>query len=482
MGNYWYSQKAYILSESNISSFLEQSSFFISFHFIAIMIAKWIIKILLYVFCSIGFLYQSTQISVSYFEYFVMTKIQLIVPEQVIINDYAICVRYTDLITGNDFIDTPDFIFGFMNNHTLQQLFDSVPQSEELIDSCNIHRADSFLVISLNRSECYEIFNVTRYIYREFLCYELHYKNDSEIFSHLQVSGSFLFAKTLYRIKFNDSTPLNNVRLLIASAYFPGDWIQYASLQMTNDVWTKRSANSTYNYYTTKNQMFIVTLLEPPYETSCFHYGNSSKDMCVMNCLKRKSIQQFNAIPSQVVMIDSMYEMLDIKQIDERYVNVADIVDECKSMECTMTDCIQHFTSSYTDKDFSPQLDSSSFLLGMASTPDTVVSADPDIYLSEYILYLMSLAGSWFGFSMIALDPYELWMKFKRRKIVPNSSDRDMVNRRINYKLDAYKMEQRYQNMRIIDRFQMMKLQYDCRIRLLERKINNSRLAAANTT
>ena len=48
--------------------------------------------------------------------------------------------------------------------------------------------------------------------------------------------------------------------------------------------------------------------------------------------------------------------MLDMKQIDERDVNisiqVADIVDECKSMECAMTDCNQHFTSSYTDKDF----------------------------------------------------------------------------------------------------------------------------------
>ena len=270
------------------------------------MIAKWVIKILLYVFCSIGFLYQCTEISVSYFKYVVQTKIQLIVPQKVVINDYAICVRYSDLITGNDFIDTPDFVFNFTNNHTLKQLFDSVPQPEELIEACIIRDADSFVVFNFNRSKCYEVFNVTRYIYRELVCYELHYKNDSKRFSHLQVSRSFIFAKILYRITLNESTPLNNVRLLTASAYFPGDWIQYASLEMTNDIWTRRSINSTYNYYTTRDQMFIVTLLEPPYETNCFHYGNSSYDMCVMNCLKRKSIQKFNAIPSQVVMLDSV--------------------------------------------------------------------------------------------------------------------------------------------------------------------------------
>lgn len=446
------------------------------------MIAKWIIKILLYVFCLTGFLYQCTQISVSYFKYAVQTKIQLIVPQEVKINDYTICVRYTDVITGNDFIETPDFSINFMKNHTLQQIFDSVPQPEELIDECVIHDADSFVVFNLNRSECYEKFNVTRYIYREFVCYELHYKNDSEIFSHLQVSGSFIFAKILYQITLNESTPLNNVRLLTASAYFPGDWVQYASLEMANDISTRRSIDSTYNYYTTRNQMFEVTLLEPPYETNCFSYGNSSNDMCIMDCLKRESMKKFNAIPSQVVMIDSIYEMLDVKQIDERDVNVANIVDECEFTECMMIDCIQHFTSSHTEKDLKLQLDSSSFLLGMPLTPDSVVSGDPDIYLSEYVLYLMSLAGSWFGFSMIALDPYELWMRFKGRKIVPHSNDRDMVNRRINYKLDAYKMEQRYQNMRMIDRFQMMKLEYDCRIRSLERKINNFRLAAATTT
>ena len=114
--------------------------------------------------------------------------------------------------------------------------------------------------------------------------------------------------------------------------------------------------------------------------------------------------------------------------------------------------------------------------------PDTVISADPGKYVSEYILYLMSLAGSWFGFSMIALDPYELWMKIKGRKITSPIKDRDILIRRMKYQLDAYKIEQRYQNMRVIQRLQMMKLQSDCRIRLLERKINNHRLAAATST
>ena len=133
---------------------------------------------------------------------------------------------------------------------------------------------------------------VIRFIYRENVCYELRYRNESK-FTSIHIARSYLFGKMVYYFTIRDSSPLN-VHLLSASAHFPDDWIQYASLGLTNDIWTQRSAKARFNYFATRYQYYEMRMLEPPYETKCYHYGNSSRDMCIMNCLKNRSIGKFN--------------------------------------------------------------------------------------------------------------------------------------------------------------------------------------------
>lgn len=370
------------------------------------------IKLFFYALCICGFLYQASKISMKYFNYGVQTKTELVLPEEIFIKDYAICVRFIDLMLGNDFIDTPEFALSTMSNNTLRHIFDSIPKPGDILNDCVIRNPGNFAVYASNHRSCNEIFMVTRFIYRENVCYELHYRNESK-FTNIHIARSYLFAKIVYYFTIKDSSPLNHFHLLSASAYYPGDWIQYASLELTNDIWTQRSAKDRFNYFTTRYQYYEMRMLEPPYETKCYHYGNNSRDMCIMDCLKNRSIGKLNAIPVQIVIPDDERKSLDLKQLDERNASasiiVNEIIQECKSIRCSMIDCDLRFTSSDTSKDLRPVLNTSSFLLGMASTPDTIVVGDPDVAGSEYVLYLLSLAGSWFGFSIIVLDPYELY-------------------------------------------------------------------------
>lgn len=39
------------------------------------------------------------------------------------------------------------------------------------------------------------------------------------------------------------------------------------------------------------------------------------------------------------------------------------------------------------------------------STPDTIISAIPSFPLTEYLIYIMSCVGSWYGLSVIGLNP-----------------------------------------------------------------------------
>lgn len=60
-------------------------------------------------------------------------------------------------------------------------------------------------------------------------------------------------------------------------------------------------------------------------------------------------------------------------------------------------------------------MDSFSFLLGMAFMPDTIVDSEPAMDMSQYVLYLMSLAGSWFGISIVTLNPVKIFKYFKKQ-------------------------------------------------------------------
>lgn len=394
------------------------------------MLNRVMIKFFFYSLCICGFLYQASKISTKYFNYGVQTKTRLVLPEEFFIKDYAICVRYTDLILGNDFIDAPEFALSTMSNNTLRHIFDSIPKPDDILDDCIIRNSGKFAVYASNHTSCGEIFMVTRFIYRENVCYELHYRNESK-FTSIRIARSYLFAKMVYYFTIRDSSPLNHVHLLSASAYYSGDWIQYVSLELTNDIWTQQSAKARFNYFTTRYQYYEMRMLEPPYETKCYRYGNSSRDMCIMDCLKNRSIGKLDAIPVQIVIPDDDRQSLDWKQLDERNASasiiVNEIIQECKSIQCSMIDCDLRFTSSDTSKDLRPALNTSSFLLGMASTPDTIVIGDPDVAGSEYVLYLLSLAGSWFGFSIIALDPYEILQKFRYRKSNQNGNVRNRI-------------------------------------------------------
>ena len=365
-----------------------------------------IIRIFLYSICISGFWYQTINVSIDFFNYSVQTKIQQNVPNQVGVNNFAICARYADLILGKEYIDSRATVNGFLNNNTIADIFKKAPRKDTIIESCVVRNHDSFTQVAKDRYGCYEVFKVSRFISNEYVCYDVQYKNQSFEFDYLQVSRSFMFSHFFYRIVIDRESSLKDVIIMTASAYTPGYGLPYVSLAMSNTMYPKRSLNESFNYFITRFVTFKTNLLKPPYETNCYDYGNTSQNTCIMDCVKGEMISQFNILPSQVIIVE---ELLNVKQIDERnesmYEIVKDVRMKCESMKCPKKECSSAFTSSFTSKDMRSSTNDVAFFLGMASTPDTIIQSDPAMSSTQYVLYLMSLPGSWFGVSMIALNP-----------------------------------------------------------------------------
>lgn len=369
-------------------------------------------QIIFYSFCFCGYFYQSITTSEKFFSYFTRTKITLSIPADVLVPDYAICARYSDLILGDDLIDSIETHYIFRASNTIKDIFHRSPKPDELIESCSIREPDTYKLLQLNSTQCYDLFQVMRFIFKEFICYELHYKNQSHRFRMIQVSRSAHFSKSIYYVSINKTLNLNKVKLLNMAAYYPGDWISYQSLEFSNDCWTKRSNDSHFNYYTTRYQWFVSHFLKPPYDTDCYDYSISSQEMCAMDCVMNRSVEILGAVPHQSVI----EKPIELKQIDERNGSISSIlnhfVDHCKSTECKRKDCTLTLVASHTEKDLKVEQDSFSFLLGMMTNPKTEIDSESSMTFSEYILLMLSLAGSWFGFSIVAINPLCLFRKF----------------------------------------------------------------------
>lgn len=146
-----------------------------------------IIRILLYSICISGFWYQTINISIDFFKYSVQTKIQQNVPNQVGVNNFAICARYADLILGKGYVDSRATVNGFLNNNTIADIFKKAPRKDTIIESCVVRNHDSFAQVEKDRYGCYEVFMVSRFISNEYICYDVQYRNQSFEFDYLQV-------------------------------------------------------------------------------------------------------------------------------------------------------------------------------------------------------------------------------------------------------------------------------------------------------
>lgn len=431
------------------------------------MLSKPFFEILFYILCAIGFIFQVFEISIRFFHYEVQTKIRLQIPNQFRVYDYAICARWTDLITGQEYIDDTDIFYRVLNNFTLKDIFEKSPDPQTIIESCVIRNLNSFHVSKYNKLACYELFEVTKFVVKEYVCYELHYRNESHRFNYLQLSRSTLYSKYFYYTVINQTSELNRIRFLSAFTYYPGVLIPYDSLGMANDVSTRRSDDSIFNHYTTRYQWFKTMNLEPPYVTNCYKYDKSSQSMCTLDCLKRGVVQLFNAWPLQVVANES----LDIKLVDERNQTISsairEIVEVCRAKDCPKKSCKEVLTSSQTKKDLISQGSSFSFLVRMPSSPNTYIESEPDMYAPQYVLYLMSLAGSWFGVSMLTFNPYALWRRIQKRNVVTPSSKNFITRDQFN--------EQRLRDgiaRRILSqRLDTLASQYIRKTRMMEREI-----------
>ena len=373
------------------------------------------------VFCFIGFVAQVLQISYEYFQYKTLSRIQLELDEKHRAPNIALCVDISNILQKDkDLVYRPesdDFLIkkpnGKLDYLTVREMFDKTPDVRDTIDSCQ-HRGNfsNFITSTLkeNSSQCLGAFDIYKYFTQKRVCY-IFSKKSNVSYTTRELAEALDFTSKYYEIHLKPV--FNNVSWIQVIAYFPSkDIYPYTSRHFAR--WQRRrdkNVSPPDNIFTMTFQIYDVTLLPAPYDSNCTRHRNQVLARCKLNCLSDK-LRPFNRIPSSEILEKPLDEIpLTVNDVDvnfnaARAGNISRIHEYCNRI-CKKLKCYFNFTITQYESSYNPDtniiLTPISFL-----APAVQVTTVANVSLSEFLVYIGSSFGIWFGLSLWSTNPFRV--------------------------------------------------------------------------
>lgn len=313
-----------------------------------------------------------------------------------------------DLYKGDEVTLDPKYINNAVRQLTLGDIFNKTPPSQDLISSCVNRIPRSYEIMKGDEAKCKQIFSIVKFYTLEFICYRFDYLYSNESFDYGRLSNSVAWSKTIYQLGL--SKVLNSYLKILWAAHIDTDLPLY-SLQYAPN-YDRESKEILYRY--TLNFVNLITIRLPaPYAGRCLDYktnpvnGKKSQNECYNDCVTQSVVEKFKMIPFSSLYTEKS-EYINLRPLTySDAVNVTmnaslhDIENSCHK-ECSHEDCQELVT--FTRVAAEPNHDGRiEFALNGPIEPSFTVENKPQLTIIEYVVYILSSVGTWFGVSVIGL-------------------------------------------------------------------------------
>jgi hypothetical protein len=381
--------------------------------------------------CAAGFLYQTHYILSLYMQYNVGSVVQITAIVALDPPDMSVCIRYVDILsegtvnrTGKSSAAIRKEIRAIQAKLTVKQIFDQTPSMESIVSGC-IHKIpDSYSVHThQNKSRCLSLFTGKRFYTQEYICYkfQLNVNRTQSItgkFKYDNVAESLAYPGMLYALLLDNQTlgDANIIKIAVHSRNsLPFDdlgYSQYFSRQVKNVV--------LYSEISVFYQKTTIILLPPPYVSACkdYHQFMGSKRNCISRCLTNATVTAFNKVPFSGIE----QEPLDYKLIssyDTSKPNFDKELDKWENMcekKCGGRQCKNKMHASWILKESKGQFENFVIRLYVPMGPILHVDYVPASSLQDLLVYMSSSISIWLGFSIMSLNPADLWKEFDQKR------------------------------------------------------------------
>lgn len=358
--------------------------------------------------CSIGLLIQLEQISERYFKFQTRSDIQLSIPDSITVPATSTCWYLKDIMKNMKGKDVWQFYEEF-DNMTMDQIFEQVSETNEIfVDkrSCAIRLPNKLVNIYPNRTVCSKLFIIERYIQRNFICYKFYasiidqnQKLDMTEYSLTPTMSGMIYRLSLKPDIFGDNT------------YFT----TFSHSLQTSDLYDSMFSQSLFYYRDNRTKHSFVQMkltssgttidrLKAPYDTDChiydpFETGAEYNYRGLLN----ETINIFGRIHTFYPISESenmKYKMIS-SQILSDQTFLKSFNEIYKKYNKTLYDChLQYLVSKFT------------LSFGTEVTVDVYWPQDSDILMNyvpvydliDYLLYVCSSFGIWFGLSVLSVS------------------------------------------------------------------------------
>lgn len=404
-------------------------------------------------FLMIGFIYQVTAITIIYLSYEINTAISIEsstgspLASSIEFPDLTVCFDTESLIEPS--VISSRSIDPFINplaNFTVEEMLKHTPDASFLIDTCVSRISPSDLAETLgpdvhlsgspfnslhrvqlySKASCGRLYNVTKGIFEEYTCYTITLNNFGHLkFSLRPVVYSGKWSRLLYLFHLNESA--FDTFSLIKPLVHPAKTIPYVTSAYSS-WFVRKSYHEThglpvgegplqplYNSFKSAYKLYKIHRLPPPYESKCFNYTELAfygQEDCIQRCLLEQVSRQLHLVPfTSFIRAPIDQGQLTLSQLESK--NVSAILQRSEKKcfsRCQHPSCLSQISITSAESEFYPNL---RIILFSPSSPEVIVSEEVAFRLLDYLIYMFSCFGSWFGLCWFSFNPVKLYDQVK---------------------------------------------------------------------
>lgn len=394
--------------------------------------------------CIAGCVYQIQNIVLSYFKFYSITRNKYSRPDVLhypnlhyclvaiedLLNISAIEEKYSISVNRSNYQD----YFSLLDIISLYDIMQHTPDGE--VTDCLIRDDTGDSIIYSNNHVCEEYFNIKKYIVQQYLCYLISTKEDRYV-SFDAVEKSLDLERMMYQIKISGISALyRKIRPTITTWRYPLVEWSYAPAYY-------KSANENLAIKVSC-QNITAHLLGYPYDKFTCNTNDIDDFQCIDSCIEEKTHRNFNRLP-YTSFYGSSYERLHMKRISHSMIankTIAKMIQKIRSdcsISCPIHKCDYNYCLMIGSADTSVAVYgdkvSSTLRVESPGMPYFSITFVPLVPLLDFIIYIFSSLGTWFGFVVISCNPILLIYRKNYRSIgrhIHRRYDRrDMVLRRM---------------------------------------------------
>jgi hypothetical protein len=367
-------------------------------------ISRYLFKI----FCIISCLFQINEICVIYFSYQTTTDVRYKEELKVSLPAISICIpkefmfdlRLTSSISPNETIKSlnSEKILNYLNKLTIKEQFKNLLNIDVVLN-------DKCFVLASNKSNgnkyyvnCKKITPFRKSINSVSYCFTL--------FSQLNGEND-----ENYLIDY-DSSRITTYHHLVYLQLEDFSARIHLFLHSRNRKFYQNSVFRIFNHYKSERifinyRKTIVELMPEPYRTSCTDFrklGHLSRNDCMFKCYVNYYKNLFNKLPERRFIEDINSEFLMIEENNVTFKSFAR--KKCEKVCGTNPDCYEEY---FEFEDYRIVYNNGfEIILNIQFQANLLFKHSAKIEFEEFLCYIMSVIGLWFGFSLIMLNDFFL--------------------------------------------------------------------------